>query len=148
MLSVNGIPSIVPGATSSDTGAFRLPIVPREASSLVAIARGYRAAHVALVGREDDVELAVVGIKLLAAAPVAGDVRDPDGKPVRARVVACEGESTEARVESGDDGTFELPASAIGCNAMAEHAAFEASASQHVVDGHRLLLRLGAGGLD
>ena len=33
----------------------------------------------------------------------------PDGRPIKARVVACEGQTAEARAESADDGTFALP---------------------------------------
>jgi hypothetical protein len=47
---------------------------------------------------------------------------------------------------SGDDGTFELPASAIGCAAIAEHAEYAPSDSADVVEGRPLLLRVKAGG--
>jgi len=119
-LSVEGAPWITRTATSDDAGAFRLATVPQEATSLVAVARGYRTARVALASRSDLAEL-VVRVELEAAPGVQGDVLDVDGKPARARVVACEGSPSQARVASGEDGTFELPASAIGCTAIAQH---------------------------
>jgi hypothetical protein len=111
----------------------------------VAVARGYKTARVALAERQDQTEL-VVRVRLVAGASVDGDVRDVDGNPVRARVVACEGEPFEARVSSEDDGTFHLPPSAIGCTAFAQHDELGPSDSAPVVEGRRLLLRLKAGG--
>jgi protocatechuate 3,4-dioxygenase beta subunit len=145
VLSVEGVPWTVPGATSDDSGAFRLALVPREAGSLVAAARGYRSARVALGAREADAEL-VVRVQLGAAASVEGVVRDADGAPVRAQVVACEGQPIEARIESSEDGSFELPPSTIGCDAVAEHADFAPSDAARVVEGRRLALRLMPGG--
>ena len=144
-LSVEGVPWIVPGATSDDSGAFRMATVPREAASLVAVARGYRTGRVGLGARQDDTEL-VVRIQLVAAGPVAGEVRDADGNPARARVVACADQPAEARTESGEDGAFELPPSAIGCDVVAEHPEQEASDAARVVEGRRLSLRLKPGG--
>jgi hypothetical protein len=144
-LSVEGVPWIVPGATSDEAGAFRMAAVPREAASLVAVARGYRTGRVGLAARQDDTEL-VVRIRLAAAGPVDGEVRDADGNPVKARIVACEGQPAEARTESGDDGSFQLPPSAIGCDAIAEHAEHAPSDAVRVVEGRRLSLRLKAGG--
>ena len=149
VLSVEGMPWIVPAATSDDSGAFRLTVVPREATSLVAIARGYRTARAALSrgsGEPRDRGELVVRVRLVAAPPVAGEVRGADGMPARARVVACEGEPSESRVSSADDGTFELPAASIGCNAVAEHSEYAPSDPTPVVEGRRVLLRLKAGG--
>src|SRR5579883_1481243 len=89
-LSVEGTPWITRTATSDAAGAFALTTVPREATSLVAVARGYRTARVPLAHREDDREL-TVRVELVAAPPVDGEVRDPDGHAVRARIVACDG---------------------------------------------------------
>ena len=144
-LSVEGIPWIVRTATSDEAGAFRLATVPEEAASLVAVARGYRSARVALSGRSGQDEL-VVRVRLTAAAPAYGDVRDEDGNPARARVVACEGEPSEARTTSADDGTFTLPPSAIGCNAVADHDEHAPSDAAAVVEGRRVALRLKPGG--
>jgi hypothetical protein len=144
VVSVDGLPWIV-SASSDAQGAFLLTTVPDEATSLVAVARGFRAAHASLAAREEDREL-VVRIVLTAANPVAGRVEDDAGNPIAAGVVACEDTAAEARVQSGVDGAFELPASAIGCNAVAEHLEFAASPPQPVVEGRRLVLRLGTGG--
>lgn len=143
VLSVEGVPWIVRSATSDAGGAFRLATVPEQAASLVAVARGFKTARVALV--RDQVER-VVKVRLASASPVDGDVRDVDGNPVRARVVACEGQPFEARVVSAADGTFQLPPSAIGCGAVAQHDDFAPSDPVDVVEGRRIALRLKQGG--
>jgi hypothetical protein len=144
-LSVEGVPWSVPRATSDAAGAFHLSLVPFEATSIVAVASGYRAASVTLGSREDQPE-PVLRIALRLGPPVDGDVLDPDGNPLHAQVVACEGQPSEARVESADDGTFHLPAAAIGCDAIAMHDDMAPSDAARVTEGRRLTLRLGAGG--
>jgi protocatechuate 3,4-dioxygenase beta subunit len=145
VLSVEGVPWIVPAATSDEAGAFRLATVPHEATSLVAVARGYRTARAALGPRDDQTEL-VVRVTLVTAAEVEGRVLDADGKPTQAYVVACEEQPAETRTESGEDGSFRLPASAIGCTALAEDSESAPSDAAPVVEGRRLVLRLKAGG--
>ncbi len=144
-LSVEGAPWISRHTTSDAAGAFRLTTVPLQAGSLVAVARGYKTARVALVKRDDGTEL-TMRVRLTAAAVVDGDVRDPAGNPVKARVVACEGQPAEARAVSADDGTFQLPSSAIGCDAVAEHDDYGRSDAVAVLEGNHLSLRLRAGG--
>jgi hypothetical protein len=145
MLSVGGVPWILPAATSDEAGSFRLNTVPHEATSLVAVARGYRTARAALGPRDDQTEL-VVRVELAAAAPVDGRVLDDDGNPARARVVACEDQPSESRTLSGEDGVFHLPPSAIGCDAVAEHSEYAPSDAVQVEEGRSLVLRLSAGG--
>jgi hypothetical protein len=58
-ISVEGMPWTVPTTTSNTAGAFHLVVVPNEATSLVAEAGGYDAAHVALVNRREGVDLAL-----------------------------------------------------------------------------------------
>jgi hypothetical protein len=144
-LSAEGVPWNVRRGSSDAAGAFRLTTVPLEATTLVAMARGFRTERVALAAREDGTEL-TLRVRLVAAPGVDGDVRDPDGKPVKARVVACEGQPEESRIVSGDDGTFQLPASTIGCDAFAEHDEHGLSDAGPVVEGRHLSLRLKAGG--
>jgi len=149
VLSVEGVPWVVGPATSDGAGAFRLPAVPEGATFLVATARGYKTARVALgqwdAHRDEPVEL-VVRVRLAAAPPVDGDVRDTDDKPARARVIACEGLPGEARTVSADDGTFQLPPSTVGCDAIAQHDEYAPSDAIAVVEGRRALLRLKPGG--
>ena len=133
--------------TSDAAGAFRLTAVPLQASSLVAVARGYKTARVALVKRDDGTEL-TMRVRLAVAAVVEGDVRDPAGNPVKARVVACEGQAAEARAVSADDGTFQLPSSTIGCDAVAEHDEYGRSDAVAVLEASHLSLRLRASGCD
>ena len=144
-LSLEGIPWTVPGATSDAQGAFRLAAVPGGATSLVAVARGYRSARVTLPRRQDSEDI-VVRVRLTSGAPVDGEVHDPDDNPVKARVVACEGRADEASVVTGDDGTFQLPPSAIGCTAVARHDEYEASDPVVLREGGHARLRLKAGG--
>jgi hypothetical protein len=144
VVSVEGVPWMV-SATSDEAGAFRLTTVPDEATSLVAVARGYRTAHAALGHRDDQAEL-VVRVVLTAASPVDGVVDDDEGNPASANVVACEDQPSEARVQSAADGTFQLPPSAIGCGAVAEDPEHAASDASQVVEGGHLVLRLKAGG--
>jgi Carboxypeptidase regulatory-like domain/PDZ domain len=145
-LSIEGVPWRAGAATSGDDGAFRIPTVPDEATSLLAVARGYRTARVTLApfARRDS-EL-VVRVRLSAASPVDGDVHDVDDRPVRARVVACEGQPSEVRTTSGDDGTFQLPPSTIGCPAVARHDEYAPSDPVDLAEGRRALLRLRMGG--
>jgi hypothetical protein len=145
VLSVEGVPWIVPAATSDDAGAFRLAIVPQQAASLVAVARGYKTARVALGPRDDTTEL-VVRVRLTGAPPVDGEVRDAEGRPLVARIVACEDQPAQVRVNSGEDGSFQLPPSAIGCDAIAEHGSYASSAPVHVDEGRHVVLRLLPGG--
>jgi hypothetical protein len=140
-LSAEGVPWIVRRATSDAAGAFRLTTVPLEATSLIAVARGFKTARVALAKREEGMVLAV-RVRLVAAAGVQGDVEDADGRPIKAGVVACAGQPAEARTASADDGTFELPASAIGCDAVAEHDEYGQSDPVTVLEARRVSLRL------
>ena len=144
-LSVEGIPWRAPSATSDENGAFRLIIVPDQAASLLAVARGFKAAHVELGHRDDRTEL-VVHVQLTAATAVKGDVQSVDGEPVAARIVACAGQSSEESTTSADDGTFELPPSTLGCEAVAHMAGFGSSDPVAIADGRRVLLRLKTGG--
>jgi hypothetical protein len=144
-LSVDGVPWSVPGITSGADGSFRFPVVSLEATAVEASAAGYRAARIALGPRDDQPET-VLRIALSTGPAVEGDVFGPDGRPLHARVIACEGQSQVTRVESGDDGTFKLPPSTIGCDVIALHDEMAPSDAARVVEGRRLSLRLGDGG--
>jgi hypothetical protein len=144
-LSVEGVPWKTRGAISDEAGAFRLAVVPYEATTLVAVAPGYKTARVDLSQREDKPEV-VVPVRLEAGAPIDGEVLDPDNNATRARIVACEGSASEARTTSGDDGSFTLPASTIGCDVRAEADDFGPSDATIVPNDGRLKLRLKAGG--
>jgi len=144
-LSVEGVPWPIAGATSDESGAFRMAAVPFEASAVVAVASGYKAARAQLGSREGGQE-AVLRLQLLAAPPVDGDVLDPDGKPAHARIVACEGQPSEARAASAEDGTFRLPPSTIGCDVIALSDDLAPSDVVRIVEGQRLALRLRTGG--
>ena len=145
-LSIEGVPFAAPASVTSDAaGVFRFAMVPFEATSVVAVANGYRASHGALGPREDLPEPAV-RIELRVGPPVVGDVADADGKPLRAHVVACEGQPVEARTDSADDGSFQLPAQVVGCDAFALHDEMAPSDAVRIVEGRHTSLRLGAAG--
>jgi hypothetical protein len=144
-LSVLGVPWTVSGATSDENGAFRLSAIPREATTLVATARGYETARVALGPRGEGSEF-VVRVRLRATPAPEGDVLDPDGQPATARVVACEGQPFEARTSSAKDGTFRLPATAAGCEVVARSDDDDESERGVLVQGRRTVLRLRPGG--
>ncbi len=144
-LSVEGIPWPIAGATSDESGAFRMAAVPFEATAVVAVASGYKTARASLGPREGQPE-PVLRLQLVAAPPVDGDVLDADGKPVRARIVACEGQPSEARAASAEDGTFRLPPSTIGCDVFALSDEAAPSDVVRIAEGERLTLRLRAGG--
>jgi uncharacterized protein (DUF2249 family) len=129
------------GATTDDAGAFRIASVPVEATTLVVVARGYATVRVDATRREEQAEI-VVRVRLASAPPIEGDVHDADGVAVRARVTACAGQPSEVKTESGDDGTFELPASAVGCQAVAEKDNVTPSDLVTVTAGAHVSLRL------
>jgi len=147
MLAVSGVPWRLPNATTDTAGAFRMIVVPDQATAIVASAQGFKSATVVLEHREPRTEL-VVRVRLSPGSPVQGDVRSAEGEPVRgARIVACAGQSaSEVAATSDADGSFELPPSAIGCNAFAQMTGFAATEPTPVVEGSPLHLRLRAGG--
>jgi len=148
-LSVEGMPwATPPGAATDAEGAFRLVTIPHEATTLVAIARGYQTAKVSLAERARSTypsEL-VVRVSLVKGPPIQGDVSDAEGSPLRAQVLACEGEAAEVQVTSAPDGTFELPPSATGCSVVALNDGFAPSEPSVAMAGRRLALRLKTGG--
>jgi hypothetical protein len=144
-LSFEGAPWFTRTATTDDRGAFRITAVPLEATAMEVAARGFGAVKVD-VTRSLEQPDAVVHVKLSAAAPVRGDVLDVDGTPIKARVFACANQANEARTESADDGTFELPASVIGCDVVAQREERTPSDPVPAVAGRRLTLRLTAPG--
>lgn len=144
-LSVEGVPWKTRGAISDDAGGFRLSVVPYEATTLVAVAPGYRTARVDLGQRQDRPEV-VVQVRLEAGASIEGEVLDPDGNAAQARIVACAGSASESKTTSRDDGGFTLPASTTGCEVRAEADDFAPSEPTIVPTSGRLELRLRAGG--
>lgn len=144
-LSVEGVPFTSPTATTDAAGAFHFATVPFEATSIVAVASGYRTSRVALAPREDKPEPSL-RILLRTAPPVEGNVIDAENTPIHARITACEGQPFEAHAESGDDGSFELPPSTVGCDAFAIHDDMGVSDAVPIVDGRHVTLRLGAAG--
>ncbi len=60
-------------------------------------------------------------------APLKGRVLGPDGAPVAAAFVECEGQPQRSSI-TGPDGEFELPKVALGCSVVARRPGFGASA--------------------
>jgi hypothetical protein len=149
VVSVTGMPwATAPGTATDADGSVRLVTVPHEARSLAIVARGFRTASASLLDRSrtaTPTELPV-RVKLVPGPEVEGEVSDVDGNPVRASVVACEGEAAETQVSAGADGKFVLPPSAIGCSVVATSDGLAASTPVVATEGQRLALRLRQGG--
>ena len=146
VLTLEGLPWSIPSAQSAEDGTFKWGAIPDGATSVFCVARGYRAVRVGLPAREGTADV-VVHVRLGAASPIDGDVQDPDGKPLVAQVVACEGQPSEAKVESGQDGSFQLPASTIGCTAVARHYDFGSNDPVTLFEGKHATLQMKAGGV-
>ena len=149
VVSVEGAPWIVRRETSDETrrrSASGRSRARRPRSSSSPAATGPRGSRSSATRKPGSSPTSSSSVKLEAAAPVDGEVRDQDGNPVAARIVACEGQPSEARSQSADDGAFVLPASAIGCNAVAERDDSASSDAAPVVEGRHVVLRLKAGG--
>lgn len=80
------------------------------------------------------------------AAPIAGRVIDPDGRPVDRAMVACEDRDHALNAGTDDDGRFTLPGEAEGCQAVASHASFLSSTRVALVAGRLNVLSLERGG--
>lgn len=143
LVSAEGIPWTV-SATSDAAGTFRLATAPDQVARIVAVARGYKTGKASLAGRTETAEF-VVRMVLSAADPIDGEVIDDERNRVSARVVACEDTPSEVVTQSAADGSFQLPPSAIGCDAVAEHAELAPSDPTPVIEGGRLVLRLKRG---
>jgi hypothetical protein len=149
VVSVVGMPwATAPGTATDAEGRVRLVTVPHEATGLAIVARGFRAASASLLDRSRAATPAelTVHVKLVPGPEVEGDVSDVDGNPVRASVVACEGEPAETQVSAGGDGKFTLPPSAIGCSVVATSDGLAASTPVVATEGQRLALHLRQGG--
>lgn len=81
-----------------------------------------------------------------ARASVSGFVLDPDGRPVGGAIVACDDPERSQSATSDDEGRFELPPEAAGCEAVARHPGFFTSARSRLSGGSRNTLRLTSGG--
>ena len=145
-LQIEGPPWRVPSATSEDGGTFHLTVVPDEATTLVASARGYATAHIPLGPREDG-EL-ILRVQLAAAPPVRGLVYGVDGDGVPAEVIACAGQPLEAHARSADDGSFQLPGSTLGCEAVAEQSSGASSEPVVLAEGRPILRLKLPGGIE
>lgn len=130
-------------ATTDDTGAYSLPIVPRSARSLRASAKGAAVVTLTLAGTEPE-ELA--DITLHRESEIDGAVVDADDKPVRrAEVVACDGRDEGSRAWTDAGGRFQLPRRFVDCSLVASHDS-HAPSDPTPARGERPTLRLKAGG--
>jgi carboxypeptidase family protein/PDZ domain-containing protein len=144
-LTVEALPWPGRASTSGAEGAFEMARVPSDAPAVVVSAHGFMTARAALgpAGAEGPEALDVT---LRRAPELKGSVLDPEGKPLEgALVLACEGKDG-GRATSDQAGGFRLPASAEGCQVVAQHDEFAASEPVTALAGQALTLRLGAGG--
>jgi hypothetical protein len=128
-------------ATTDNRGQYTLRLVPPGATSVVVWASGFETATVRL----RDVQ-AGYDVTLTRSRPMTGVVVDPWGVPVGgAQIEACESPETE-RAISERDGTFELPATVVGCPIAAKHARFSSSEPFPIPNRGRIIVRLLSGG--
>jgi hypothetical protein len=80
------------------------------------------------------------------AAPVAGRVVDPDGRPVDHAMVACDDRDHGLNAGTDEDGRFTLPPEAAGCLAVASHVSFLSSTRVALLAGRVNVLALERGG--
>lgn len=81
-----------------------------------------------------------------SSAPITGTVLDPDGKPTGGAIVSCDDPDKPMNANTGEDGRFELPPEAAGCDATARHPVFRPSERVRLSSGGRNTLRLSRGG--
>jgi hypothetical protein len=85
-------------------------------------------------------------IELRAHRDLAGAVVDPSGHPAGgSALMACEGDEVFELV-ARHDGSFLLPARAVGCNVIARHPRFSRSAPTPARPGQMLRVKLEPGG--
>ncbi|HEU4538673.1 MAG TPA: carboxypeptidase regulatory-like domain-containing protein, partial [Polyangiaceae bacterium] len=143
-LAVDLLPWPGRSAASGADGAYEMARVPADAPAVLASARGFVSARVALAPRAAGEGPETLDITLRRAPELRGSVLDPEGQPVAgALVLACDGKDN-GRALSDEAGAFRLPSSSEGCPVVAQHD--EYAPSEPATAGPRLTLRLGAGG--
>jgi protocatechuate 3,4-dioxygenase beta subunit len=126
--------------TADDGGRYLFDRVAPGADRITVWARGYEP----LVVKRDG--SATIDVTLRAAPPIRGHVLGPTGRPVAgARVTACEEAAAEAAI-SDAAGSFELPASVVGCTLNAAHPRFSSAVPRAIESRADLAIKLGAGG--
>jgi hypothetical protein len=131
-------------AVTDDDGRFIFERTAPHATRITAWAQGYEPSAVPL--RPGPNGVAVLEVTLRAARSIRGTVVGPTGRPVSgARVAACEERAAEAAVTDAA-GSFELPASTVGCEAKAVHPRFSAAAPVPIEPGRDIVIRLAMGG--
>jgi hypothetical protein len=128
-------------AVTDNRGEYTLRLVPPGARSLLVWARGFETRKLALGNAPSGND-----IRLTRLRPIAGVVVDPWGMPVSgARISACIGRETE-RAISNRNGTFELPATVVGCPVQAQHPRFSASYRFTIGNRSQITVRMLPGG--
>jgi hypothetical protein len=129
---------------ADDEGHFVFERTAPDATRVTVWAHGYEPSTVTL--RPGANGVAVLEVILRASRSIPGRVVGPTGRPVSgARIAACEERAAEAAV-SDETGSFELPASTVGCEAKAMHPRFSAPLPVLIEPGRDVVIRLAAGG--
>lgn len=144
VIKIEGVPWLQREATSEPDGAYRLLRMPSYEATLRASAVGYRSASVKLKEQAPAGE-EILDLKLAKESDVEGQVLDPERKPIRAGVVACDGKEPGQRLTTSHDGKFKLAREFARCPLVAYHDQF-ASSDPTIPEGATIELRLRAGG--
>lgn len=143
-LKIEGPTWLQRSATSEADGAYRIARVPSLDLTLRVVAPGYAQAIVRLraagVAGEE-----TLNVKLAKESDVEGLVLDPENKPVRASIQACEGKEAGQRVTSAPDGKFKIAREFARCPLVAYHDA-HAPSEPTLADSGAVTLRLRQGG--
>ncbi|MFO0660588.1 MAG: carboxypeptidase regulatory-like domain-containing protein [Polyangiaceae bacterium] len=132
-------------AMTAPDGTFSLPRLLPETLSVLATARGFAPSSVPLRKPADGTEEELT-IRLRRAPDIEGRVVTPEGDPIRATVVACEGKGPGEKVVSEPDGSFRFPSTLVGCAIVAMHDEYSPSEPVQAVAGVKHTLTLLRGG--
>ncbi|MCS6900003.1 MAG: carboxypeptidase regulatory-like domain-containing protein [Myxococcales bacterium] len=144
VLRVEGVPWLQRESTSETDGSYKILRMPSQEASLRVIAPGYQTTSVKLLARGLTGE-EVVNLRMARESDVEGLVLDPDGLPIRAGVIACDGKEVGQRLISAADGTFKLAREFSRCPLVAYHDQ-HASSEPMLAEGGAVRLRLREGG--
>ena len=142
-LKIDGVPWLHRDAVSDADGGYRVLRVPSLEATLRVSAAGYQPTSVKLGATAAPEEL--LDIKLRKESDVEGQVLDPERRPLRAAVLACDGKEPGQRISTDGEGKFKLAREFARCPLVAYHDQF-APSEPTLAERGSVELRLQAGG--